>query len=263
MEEKLSAARYLPLTNYFRELNAIDVSDKVEEKNKLRYLSWAWAWGEIKKLHPNATYTIYENKDGWFYHTDGKTAWVKTGVTVEGIEHIEYLPVMDFRNASIPCEKITSFDVNKAIQRSLTKAVARHGLGLYIYAGEDLPESDDELPKQPTKPKVDAKPKETLAEMSARLDAKYKDTDTGIVEPKQTTTPTPTVDTDSLPFNEGDNRISKQKLDYITGIVRTLSVERVMKFNEWLEKTYKVRSVNELTDSQATSVIAQLTKTKV
>jgi hypothetical protein len=68
---------------------------------------------------------------------------VKTGVTIDGLEHIEYLPVMDFRNASITVDKVTSFDVNKAIQRSLTKAVARHGLGLYIYAGEDLPEGEN------------------------------------------------------------------------------------------------------------------------
>ena len=130
------------MENYFVELNKINVNDKTEKKNGLTYLSWAWAWGEVKKLHPDATYTIYENEMGWFYNTDGKTCWVKTGVTVNGIEHIEYLPVMDFRNASIPVEKVTSFDVNKAIQRSLTKAVARHGLGLYIYAGEDLPEEE-------------------------------------------------------------------------------------------------------------------------
>ena len=98
--------------------------------------------GEIKKVDPKANYTIYENADGLFYHTDGKTAWVKTGVTVDGIEHIEYLPVMDYKNKSISADNITSFDVNKAIQRSLTKACARHGLGLYIYAGEDLPESE-------------------------------------------------------------------------------------------------------------------------
>jgi hypothetical protein len=67
---------------------------------------------------------------------------VKTGVTIEGLEHIEYLPVMDYRNVSIPLDKITSMDMNKAIQRSLTKAAARHGLGLYIYAGEDLPEGE-------------------------------------------------------------------------------------------------------------------------
>lgn len=128
--------------NYFVELNAINVSDKIEKKNGLSYLSWAYAWGELKKLHPDANYTIYENKDGWNYFTDGKTCWVKTGVSVNGLEHIEYLPVMDFKNKSIPLDLITSFEVNKTIQRSLTKAVARHGLGLYVYAGEDLPEDN-------------------------------------------------------------------------------------------------------------------------
>lgn len=130
------------MDNYFNTLNSINVNGKTEQKNGLTYLSWAWAWGEVKKLFPDATYTIYENKDGWNYHTDGKTCWVKTGVTVNGIEHIEYLPVMDYKNRSIPADAVTSFDVNKAIQRSLTKAVARHGLGLYIYAGEDLPEAE-------------------------------------------------------------------------------------------------------------------------
>ena len=130
----------------FEKLNAVNVNDKAEKKNGLTYLSWAWAWAELKKVCPDATYTVYENADGWNYHTDGRTAWVKTGVTADGIEHIEYLPIMDYRNKSIPLEAITSFDVNKAIQRSLTKAVARHGLGLYIYAGEDLPE--EALPEQ-------------------------------------------------------------------------------------------------------------------
>lgn len=139
--------------NYFVELNNINVNGKTEKKNGLTYLSWAWAWGEVKKLHPDATYTIYENADGLFYHTDGKTCWVKTGVTVNGVEHIEYLPVMDFKNRSIPVEQVTSFDVNKAIQRSLTKAVARHGLGLYIYAGEDLPESEAPEEKPAPAPK--------------------------------------------------------------------------------------------------------------
>lgn len=128
--------------NYFIDLNRINVQEKIEKKNGLSYLSWAYAWGELKKRYPDAVYTIYENKEGWCYHTDGRTCWVKTGVTVNGIEHIEYLPVMDFKNRSISAEDVTSFDVNKAIQRSLTKAVARHGLGLYVYAGEDLPEDD-------------------------------------------------------------------------------------------------------------------------
>ena len=139
----------------FNELNGVDVSGHTETKKvkgktksgqeytvELTYLSWAWAWAEVKKRFPKAFYTIYENANGWFYHTDGKTCWVKTGVTIEGLEHIEYLPVMDNRNNSISAAEVTSFDVNKAIQRSLTKAVARHGLGLYVYAGEDLPEAE-------------------------------------------------------------------------------------------------------------------------
>ena len=130
--------------NYFEDLYGVNVGDKIEKKNGLSYLSWAFAWAEVKKRFPDATYTVYENKDGWNYHTDGMTCWVKTGVTINGIEHIEYLPVMDYKNKSIPASSVTSFDVNKAIQRSLTKAVARHGLGLYIYAGEDLPEGYEE-----------------------------------------------------------------------------------------------------------------------
>lgn len=140
--------------NYFEQLNAVNVSDRTEKKNGLTYLSWSWAWGELKKRYPLSYYTVYEDTRGLNYFTDGKTAYVKTGVTVvDGeirIEHIEYLPVMDFRNQSIPLEKLTSFDVNKAIQRSLTKAVARHGLGLYIYSGEDLPE-EETVPENPKK----------------------------------------------------------------------------------------------------------------
>lgn len=143
------------MTNYFTELNNVNVNDKTEKKNGLTYLSWAYAWGEIKKRHPDATYTVYEREDGCIYWTDGRTCWVKTGVTVNGLEHIEYLPVMDTRNKSIPLENVTSFEVNKAIQRSLTKACARHGLGLYIYAGEDLPEEEKTAAVEAAKPDKD------------------------------------------------------------------------------------------------------------
>ena len=159
------------MENYFNTLNGINVNGKTEQKNGLTYLSWAWAWGEVKKLFPDATYTIYENADGWCYHTDGKTCWVKTGVTVNGIEHIEYLPVMDFKNKSIPANAVTSFDVNKAIQRSLTKAVARHGLGLYIYAGEDLPEAEQEEKPAERKP-AEHKPEQPQKTPRERLIAK-------------------------------------------------------------------------------------------
>jgi len=147
----------------FETLNSINVNDKTEKKNGLTYLSWAWAWGEAKKKYPEASYTIYENNEGWNYFTDGKTCWVKTGVTIADLEHIEYLPVMDYRNKSITVDNVTSFDVNKAIQRSLTKALARHGLGLYIYAGEDLPEGETE-----PEPKVDQKIINVIVESAAR-----------------------------------------------------------------------------------------------
>lgn len=134
--------------NPFEMLQSINCNGHTEKKGGLTYLSWAWAWQMVKKTFPDAFYTIYENKDGMNYHTDGRTCWVKTGVTVNGLEHIEYLPVMDYKNNSIPLAKVTSTDVNKSIQRSLTKACARHGLGLYIYAGEDLPAGEAEAVKE-------------------------------------------------------------------------------------------------------------------
>lgn len=147
----------------FETLNSINVNDKVEKKSNLTYLSWAWAWAEVKKHYPNSTYTIYEDVNGMFYHTDGKSAWVKTGVTINEQEHIEYLPVMDFRNNSIMLDKITSVDVNKTIQRSLTKAIARHGLGLYVYAGEDLPNGESKpVAKKPVAKKPVAKRQSTI-----------------------------------------------------------------------------------------------------
>lgn len=148
------------MENYFNVLNAINVNGKTEKKNGLTYLSWAWAWAEVKKAFPDATYTVYERDTDYGpvnYFTDGRTCWVKTGVTINGIEHIEELPVMDFKNKSIPLDNVNSMDVNKAIQRSLTKACARHGLGLYIYAGEDLPEDETDA-----KPVRKEKPAETV-----------------------------------------------------------------------------------------------------
>lgn len=132
--------------NYFNELNALSFKpEQLAQKNGLTYLPWAIAWSEIKKRYPKSYYTVYETPEGCFYFTDGRTCWVKTGVTVvfddgSALEHIERLPVMNNRNASIKAEEVTSMDANKAIQRSLTKAAARHGVGLYIYAGEDISE---------------------------------------------------------------------------------------------------------------------------
>lgn len=131
--------------NYFEELINIDVSNQIVEKlglggKTLSYLSWAWAWTKIKTIYPKARYKIYEREDGKIYWTDGKTAWVKTSVTVNEIEHIDYLAIMNPKYRSILLEEINSTDVIKTIQRSITKAIARHGLGLSLYVGEDLQE---------------------------------------------------------------------------------------------------------------------------
>lgn len=137
----------------FKELNSINVNKMTEKKGNLTYLSWAYAWQETMKVCPDMTRTVYESATGNNYHTDGKTAWVKVGITIGGQEHIDYLPIMDARNAALPIEKVTSFDVNKAIQRSTTKAIGLHGLGLYIYAGEDMPD-DEKAAKAPSEPAI-------------------------------------------------------------------------------------------------------------
>ena len=176
------------MDNYFADLNAVNVNEHTEKKNGLTYLSWAWAWGELKKRHPLSFYTVYENKDGWNYFTDGKTAWVKTGVTVVSndasvvLEHIEYLPIMDTRNRSIPADAVTSFDVNQAIQRSLTKACARHGLGLYIYAGEDLPEDTTFTPIMAANEK---KPYETVICANCNKEIKPTRNSKGVIQSVQ------------------------------------------------------------------------------
>lgn len=156
----------MKLNDAFGYLNGINCNEHTEQKNGLTYLSWAWAWQIFKTAFPASRYTVYEDANGRNYFTDGQTAWVKTGVVLVAddgeLELIEMLPVMDFRNKSIPVNTngFTSFEVNKSIQRSLTKALARHGLGLYIYAGEDLPhevcEGEPELDLSQKAPKAKA-----------------------------------------------------------------------------------------------------------
>lgn len=167
---------------HFNKLFAINCNDKTEKKNngstELTYLSWCYAWSEVKKLYPNARYEILkfgENKLPYVF--DEKTGYmVFTRVEIEDIEHEMWLPVMDSANKAMKdkpytykakkynsstrqyeyiekeVQPATMFDINKTIMRCLTKNLAMFGLGLYIYAGEDLPENvDNEEPKASAK----------------------------------------------------------------------------------------------------------------
>jgi hypothetical protein len=124
------------------ELLKINVNDHTERKGNLTYLSWAWAWAEVLKIDPTARYTVHE-WDGLplVYLKDG-TAMVKVSVEINGDIKTCLLPVLDHKNK--PIENPNSFAVNTSIMRCLAKCIALHGLGLYIYAGEDLPEAERE-----------------------------------------------------------------------------------------------------------------------
>tara|TARA_R110000868_G_scaffold55690_3_gene173112 strand:+ start:7328 stop:7924 length:597 start_codon:yes stop_codon:yes gene_type:complete len=134
------------IKSVFLTLSTISVKDKIERKGNLEYLSWANAWAMLKQHYPDAQRKVYEHEHtGNNFFTDGRTAWVKVGITVNSIEHIDYLPIMDFRNAAVHVDKVTSVEVNKTIQRSTAKAIAMHGLGLSLWTGEDVPSETKEV----------------------------------------------------------------------------------------------------------------------
>lgn len=148
----------------FEKAYSLNVKDKTESKNGLSYLSWAWAWAEFKKIYQDATYRVIKDEKGLPYIYDENLGYmVFTEVTAGNITHEMWLPVMDGANKSMKAfkysyttkygdkevEAATMFDINKTLMRCLTKNLAMFGIGLYIYAGEDLPEDSKEEVKQP------------------------------------------------------------------------------------------------------------------
>tara|TARA_B100001093_G_scaffold519793_1_gene610515 strand:+ start:6217 stop:6786 length:570 start_codon:yes stop_codon:yes gene_type:complete len=135
------------MSNTWQTLSRFDVSKEVEQKGKFDYLSWAWAWAYVKEKYPDATFEKHifrDNQDNplpFMRDTKGNT-FVAVTVTIEGISHQEIHYVMDNRNQAIQFPDGGA--VNKALQRCLVKAIAFHGLGLNVYAGEDLPMDLDE-----------------------------------------------------------------------------------------------------------------------
>lgn len=160
------------LNNWFIELSSININEHVKQKNGLNYLSWMWAWQELKKRYPLSYATVHEQADGSLVWRDPIGGHVKTSVTIvwneEGqiLEHTvtEYLPCMDFRNKTVPYENIDSMLVNKTIQRSLTKCIARLGIGGYLFANEDLPEELSKTANLQNKVDAIVKKKITLSE---------------------------------------------------------------------------------------------------
>ena len=139
-----------------------DVNSHTEKKNNLTYLSWAWAWAEALKADPTASYKVEMFADKCFMDING-TAMVFVTATMFGKPMTCQLPVMDYRNKAIP--NPDAFQVNTAIMRCMTKALSLHGLGLYIYAGEDLPEEGgrpDKVVITPTQGATDNIPPEEL-----------------------------------------------------------------------------------------------------
>lgn len=126
----------------FEQIYSINVNEKVEKKGNMNYLSWAFAWAEFKKIYPKAEYRV-NPFDGTFCSGNEKIGYmVQTSVTAGEQTYEMWLPVMDMKNSTILQPKMT--EINKAIMRCLTKNLAMFGLGLYIYAGEDLPEQADD-----------------------------------------------------------------------------------------------------------------------
>ena len=143
-------------------LSKIDVSDKVEKKMNLSYLSWAWAWETMMNNYPDAQYNFYENQEtGVPYVTlpDG-TAEVRCRVTIGNLAREMWLPVMDFKNNAVA--NPSAREVSDTKMRCLVKTLGMWGLGLYIYAGQDLPSTDKQetKPKQETKTQEESKPVE-------------------------------------------------------------------------------------------------------
>jgi hypothetical protein len=139
------------------ELLKINVNDHLEKKGNLSYLSWAWAWAEVLKIDPAASWVAHEWADRPAMFLPDGSAMVKVSVTVKGDTKLCVLPIMDNRNRAI--QNPDAFAINTAIMRCLTKAIAMHGLGLYIYAGEDLPEAEKAEPNP-----------EVLAQIAAAVD---------------------------------------------------------------------------------------------
>lgn len=228
---------------HFKILNKIDVTDKTDKKKdqrgkELTYLSWAWAWAEIKKMYPAAQYEIKKFENNLPYIHDPNTGYmVFTSVTIENFTHEMWLPVMNGNNKAMKStpyeyttqygkktvEAATMFDINKTIMRCLTKNLAMFGLGLYIFAGEDLPEVEEETPA----------PKETKA-------APQKETKAAPKEIKK----------EIKQIEKEEEKIAEKKIAEIENLATKVNLDAV-KVKDWISKKFSKKELKELTVLEA------------
>lgn len=154
------------MNNYFTELSSINVGDQTEKKGPFPYLSWPYAVAHLRRCDPTATWEVRRFDGGLPYLCCDAGYFVEVAVTVQGITLSQLHPVLDNKNRPIPSP--TSFDINTSIQRCLVKAIALHGLGLSLYAGEDL---------QVIEASGNGKPSTLSAEQQANVQAKLTEVD--------------------------------------------------------------------------------------
>ena len=153
--------------NYFSELYKVDVSKHIEKKGKFSYVSWPFAVAELKKRHPDATWEVCRF-DGAPFMSTNAGVFVEVAVTVNGCTLSQIHPVLNGQNR--PIAQPNAFDINTSIQRALVKAIALHGLGLFVYAGEDLPEGEE---PEPVKEKVIITPSQGIADLMSPEEMQY------------------------------------------------------------------------------------------
>jgi hypothetical protein len=204
----------------FEVLSKIDVSKYIEKKGKFNYLSWSWAWATLKRLYPRSTYrTVYHEGNPYLKTEQGY--FVEVEVVVEGLALTEILPVLNNQNK--PIASPSAFEINTSIKRCLAKAIALHGLGLYIYAGEDLPFDDNET----------------------------KD----VQAPKQTQTVTQT--------SGAKYPASEKQINYVKSLIAKLAKatnKQESELNDYFINHYKVESIESLESSHAKQMIETINK---
>lgn len=274
----------------FDQLYNLAVKGEVEKKGTLDYLSWAYAWATLMEQDGTATKKVYETSDGGLVWKDPIGAHVKVSVTAFGVERIEYLPIMDSRNQPVAFENADSTIVNKTIQRAVTKAIAQFGIGLKLYAGEDLPTEGGGLPpekqsfSQPTKKGVLATTaqigfiKSLLAKKS--LTPEYCKTAFGALPEDLTADQAskaitelkdgnaPKNDFKGSPVNETAPKEELPKPKNTTvhfdlfQVFKGLTQEKKDSVVSMLSEKYGANSVDELSDEQALYVLAAIKKSQ-